>query len=76
MLNDLVLEAIENVDSIDEFNALLKKWELSDAPKDFKEEAIRELKAKKSIFYISPNSTADIVYADIQAGSADIDDIN
>lgn len=76
MLNDFVKEAIEDVNSVEEFDILLKKWQLSDAPQEFKEAAIRELKAKKSIFYISPNSTPDSVYADMQAGAADIDDIN
>lgn len=76
MLNEFVKEAIENVDSAEEFDILLNKWQLSDAPEEFKEVAIRELKAKKSIFFISPNSTPDTVYADMQAGAADIDDIN
>ena len=76
MLNKFILNAIDNVQSIKDFNDLLNKWELSNAPKEVKEEAIRVLKAKKSLFYINPKVTPESVYNDIVAGSADIDDIN
>lgn len=75
MLNDFVLKAIEGVNSVKEFNALLNKWNLSDAPEEFKEAAIRELKLKKGLFYINPKVTSKSVLADIAAGAADISDI-
>ena len=75
MLNDFVLKAIEDVNSVQEFNILLNKWNLSDAPVEFKEAAIRELKLKKSTFYINPKVTPKSVLADIAAGAADISDI-
>lgn len=75
MLNDVILDAIEDVSSVQEFNALLYKWIMSEASQDLKDEAIRELKARKSIFYINPVYTPKNVFEDIKAGQADIDDL-
>lgn len=75
MLNDVILDAIDAVESVSDFNALLYKWSMSEASQDLKDEAIRELKAKKSIFYINPVHTSKNVYEDIKAGQADIDDL-
>lgn len=75
MLNDVILDAIDSVESVSDFNALLYKWSMSEASQDLKDEAIRELKAKKSIFYINPVHTSKNVYEDIKAGQADIDDL-
>lgn len=52
MLNDLILDAIDAVESIQDFNALLYKWSMSDASQELKDEAIRELKAQKSFFIL------------------------
>lgn len=77
MLNDAILDAIDAVESVSDFNALLYKWSvMSNADEDLKAEAIRELKAKKSVFYINPIYTPKNVFEDIKAGEADIDDIN
>lgn len=76
MLNDAILDAIDAVESVSDFNALLYKWSvMSDADDEIKNEAIRELKAKKGSFYINPVHTPKNVYEDIKAGEADIDDI-
>ena len=75
MLNDVILDAIDAVESVSDFNALLYKWTMSEASQDLKDEAIRELKAKKSIFYINPVHTPKNVFEDIKAGQADIDDL-
>ena len=50
MLNDAILDAIDAVESVSDFNALLNKWNMSEASQDLKDEAIRELKTRKSIF--------------------------
>lgn len=75
MLNSATIEVIEMVDSVKQFNSLLSRFELSDANPELKEEAIRELKARKAIFYINPVITPKSVFEDIRAGAADIDDI-
>ena len=75
MLNDVVLDAIDAVESVSDFNGLLYKWTMSEASQELKDEAIRELKARKSIFYINPVHTPKNVFEDIKAGQADIDDL-
>ena len=75
MLNNTILDAIEDVNSVKEFNSLLYKWTMSEASQELKEEAIRELKARKSAFYIYPLNTPKNVFEDIKAGQADIDDL-
>lgn len=75
MLNDLILDAIDAVESVQDFNDLLYKWNMSDASQELKDEAIRELKAQKSCFFINPLVTPKSVFEDIKAGEADIDDI-
>ena len=71
MLNDVILDAIDAVESVSDFNALLYKWTMSEASQDLKDEAIRELKARKSIFYINPVHTPKNVFEDIKAGEAE-----
>ena len=75
MLNDVVLDAIDAVESVSDFNALLYKWTMSEASQELKDEAIRELKVRKSAFYINPLHTPKNVFEDIKAGQADIDDL-
>ena len=75
MLNDVIFDAIDAVESVSDFNALLYKWTMSEANQELKDEAIRELKARKSIFYINPLHTPKNVFEDIKAGQADIDDL-
>ena len=75
MLNDVILDAIDAVESVSDFNALLYKWTMSEANQELKDDAIRELKARKSIFYINPVHTPKNVFEDIKAGQADIDDL-
>lgn len=75
MLNDVILDAIDAVESVSDFNALLNKWILSEVKQELKDEAIRELKVRKSIFYINPVHTPKNVFEDIKAGEADISDI-
>ena len=75
MLNDAILDAIDAVESVSDFNALLYKWTMSEASQELKDEAIRELKARKSIFYFNPVHTPKNVFEDIKAGQADIDDL-
>ena len=75
MLNDAILDAIDAVESVSDFNALLNKWILSEAKQELKDEAIRDLKVRKSIFYINPVHTPKNVFEDIKAGEADIDDL-
>lgn len=76
MLSDAILDAIDAVESVQDFNALLYKWSMSEANQELKDEAIRKLKAKKSIFYINLVHTPKNVYEDIKAGEADIDDLS
>ena len=75
MLNDLILDAIDAVESVQNFNDLLYKWNMSDASQELKDEAIRELKAQKAVFFIIPLVTPKSVFEDIKAGQADIDDL-
>lgn len=76
MLSDVILDAIDAVESVSDFNALLFKWtSMSDASQELKDEAIRELKAQKSCFFINPLVTPKSVFEDIKAGEADIDDL-
>ena len=75
MLNDVIFDAIDAVESVSDFNTLLYKWTMSEASQELKDEAIRELKARKSIFYINPVHTPKNVFEDIKAGQADIDDL-
>lgn len=75
MLNDVILDAIDAVESVSDFNALLYKWSMSDASQELKDEAIRELKAQKSCFYVNPLVTPKSVFEDIKAGEADITDL-
>lgn len=76
-LHEKINEAIDSVNSIEEFNFLLNKWQfVSTASPEIKNECIRELKARKSVFYINPIHTPKNVFEDIKAGEADIDDIN
>lgn len=75
MLNDVILDAIDAVESVQDFNALLYKSSMSDASQELKDEAIRELKSQKSCFYINPLVTPKSVYEDIKAGEAYIGDI-
>lgn len=75
MLNQKTINRINEVDSVQDFNELLDIFQLSEADKATKEEAIRELKARKSVFYVNPVHTSKNVYEDIKAGAADIDDI-
>lgn len=57
-LHEKINEAIDSVNSIEEFNFLLHKWQyVSSASQKIKDECIRELKARKSIFYINPIHT-------------------
>ena len=74
MLNDVILDAIDAVESVSDFNALLNKWILSEVKQELKDEAIRELKVRKSIFYINPVHTPKNVFEDIKAGETDISD--
>lgn len=75
-LHEKINEAIDSVNSIEEFNFLLNKWQfVSTASQDIKDECIRELKARKSSFYINPLHTPKNVFEDIKAGQADIDDL-
>ena len=71
MLNDAILDAIDAVESVRDFNVLLNKWNMSEASQDLKDEAIRELKARKGIFYINPVHTPKNIYEDIKAGKAE-----
>lgn len=73
MLNDVILDAIDAVESVSDFNVLLYKWTMSEASQELKDEAIRQLKVRKSIFYINPVHTPKNVFEDIKAGQADID---
>ena len=75
MLNDVIFDAIDAVESVGDFNALLYKWTMSEASQELKDECIRELKARKSAFYINPLHTPKNVFEDIKAGQADIDDL-
>lgn len=75
MLSDFILDAIDSVESVQDFNYLISKWKMSEASTELKEEAIRELKALKSIFDINPNTTHASVFQDILDGAADIKDM-
>jgi len=75
MLSDVILDAIDAVESVSDFNALLYKWSMSDASQELKDEAIRELKAQKAVFFINPLVTPKSVFEDIKAGEADISDL-
>lgn len=75
MLTDAIIESINAVDSVQSFNELMNLYKTSTASQDLKDEAIRELKARKSIFCLDDNITSSSVLEDIEAGKADIDDI-
>lgn len=75
-LHEKINEAIDSVNSAQEFNFQLNKFKLSDASQSIKDEAIRVLKARKSCFDLDPNFTPAKVFQDIKDGAADIDDIN
>ena len=71
-LHEKINEAIDAVNSIEDFNFLLNKWQfVSSASQEIKEECIRELKTRKGIFYINPVYTPKNVYEDIKAGEAE-----
>ena len=53
MLNDNIKRAIKAVNSVKDFDNLLYTFQTSDANQALKDEAIRELKAVKSAFYIN-----------------------
>lgn len=76
MLNDNIKRAIKAVNSVKDFDNLLYTFKMSDANQALKDEAIRELKAVKSAFFINPLHTPKKVYEDIKAAEADISDIN
>ena len=76
MLNDNIKRAIKAVNSVKDFDNLLYTFQMSDANQALKDEAIRELKAVKSAFFINPLCTPKKVYEDIKATEADISDIN
>lgn len=76
MLNDNIKRAIKEVNSVKDFDKLLYTFQMSDANQALKDQAIRELKAAKSAFYINPLYTPKKVYEDIKASEADINDIN
>ena len=75
MLNNVILDAIDAVESVQDFNDLLYKWNMSNASQKLKDEAIRELKARKSCFFIKPLVIPKSVFEYIKAGEADIDDL-
>ena len=54
MLNDNIKRAIKAVNSVKDFDDLLYTFQMSDANQALKDEAIRELKAVKSAFFINP----------------------
>lgn len=76
MLNDNIKRAIKEVNSVKDFDKLLYTFQMSDVNQALKDEAIRELKAVKSAFFINPSYTPKKVYEDIKASEADIGDIN
>ena len=76
MLNDNIKRAIKAVNSVKDFDNLLYTFQMSDANQALKDEAIRELKAVKSAFFINPLHAPKKVYEDIKAAEADISDIN
>ena len=76
MLNDNIKRAIKAVNSVKDFDNLLYTFQMSDVNQALKDEAIRELKAVKSAFFINPLHTPKKVYEDIKASEADISDIN
>lgn len=75
MLNKAVLDTIDSIESTEEFEEVLNRFQTSNADIEVKKEAIKELKARKSCFDTSKLSTDASVLSDIQAGQADIDDI-
>jgi len=75
-LHEKINEAIDSINSIEEFNFLLNKWQfVSSASQEIKDECIRELKARKSVFFINPLVTPKSVLQDIKDGEADTKDI-
>ena len=76
MLNDNIKRAIKAVNSVKDFDNLLYTFQMSDANQALKDEAIRELKAVKSAFFINPLYTPKKEYEDIKAAEADMSDIN
>ena len=76
MLNDNIKRAIKAVNSTKDFNDLLYTFQMSDANQALKDEAIRELKAVKSAFFINPLYNKKKVFEDIKAAEADTSDIN
>jgi hypothetical protein len=74
MLNKHIIDAIESVNSVQAFNALIDKWNLSDADEELKSTAIRELKVKKSKFDTTSLKNHNALLKDIQDGAADISD--
>lgn len=72
MLADPILDAIDSVESTDDFTQLLNKWKMSDASQEIKDEAIRELQVQKSMFDPTPVFTEEQVKEDMRAGEAEM----
>lgn len=75
ILGQIILNAIKEVKSKNDYQKLVDKWNMSDAPKEIKDEAKRELNLQKSKFCeVDKLQTAEQAKT-ISEGSADIDDI-
>lgn len=57
MLNQTIIDKIESIDSVDAFKETMNIYMTSDADQSLKDEAIRELKARKSMYDPTPLHT-------------------
>jgi hypothetical protein len=75
VLHQGILNAIKAVKDQNDYDNLVEKWNMSEAPKEIKDEAKRELNLQKSKFCkVSKIATAE-QQQKIKEESADIDDI-
>jgi len=75
ILGQIILNAIKEVKSKEDYQKLVDKWNMSDAPKEIKDEAKRELNLRKSKFCKVDKLQTEEQAKTISEGSADIDDI-
>lgn len=74
-MNKYTKKSIQEVESKEEFAALLEKFRVSDAPFEVKQEAIEYLKNKKREFDVEKLPVREDALKQIKDGEADISDI-
>ena len=76
MLHEKIKQRINEVETKSEYDDLMNSFELSDAPIELKQEAIKELKKAHILFDDERHTTPKEVLQMIKDGEADTSDIN